>query len=65
MWIITNIADPQPNLQLMTFCCHYILALAASHSQVSHCLQGNMLDVEMEIGEGVGGYGVQGAHFRE
>lgn len=35
MWIITNIADPQPNLhQLMTFCCHYILVSATSHSQV-------------------------------
>ena len=51
MWVITNIADLQPNVhRLVTFCCHYILV---SESQISYCLQGNMLDVEMEIGEGL------------
>lgn len=51
MWIITNTADPQPNLhQLMTFCCHHILVLATSHGHVSYCLQENPLDVEMKIG---------------
>lgn len=65
MWIITNTADSQPNLhQLMAFCCHNILVLATSHGQVSHCLQGSMLNVEMEIGER-GGYSVEGAHFEE
>lgn len=48
----------------MAFCCHNILVLATSHGQVSHCLQGSMLNVEMEIGER-GGYSVEGAHFGE
>lgn len=59
MWIITSTADPQANLhQLVTFCCHHIIVLTTSHDHISYCLQGNMLDVEIEIG------GVRGLVYR-